>query len=49
MSARSLMTFLAATMVAGCAVPDIYSLPDLAGSKAQAGKGRRLMRPLFCS
>lgn len=39
MSARSLMLILAAATLAGCAVPDIYGLPDLARGKAPAGKG----------
>jgi hypothetical protein len=39
MSARLLMSFLSAAMLAGCAVPDIYSLPDLARGKPTASKG----------
>jgi hypothetical protein len=39
MSARLLTIFLSAAMLAGCAVPDIYSLPDLVRGKAPGGKG----------
>jgi len=39
MSARSPMIFLSAMMLAGCAVPDVYSIPDLVRSKAPGGKG----------
>lgn len=39
MSARLLTTLLSAALLTGCAVPDIYSLPDLARGMATKGKG----------
>ena len=39
MPARSLIVVLAAAMLTACAVPDIYSIPDMVRGKAPGKQG----------